>query len=224
MLKTDCPQKRLPAIACIWLGMTILAVPFDARISEFFTSPLSLRVLRPCLAFFDFMGLYAVHALCFTIVMASVPKARTAVRYMVLMGGSTILYSIIKIVVGRARPNEHLGPFSFHPFTVVKGMDSFPSGQATSAIALATLLGLYFPKGRWWFWAMGGVAALGRVAEHRHFMSDTVFGAGFGLLFVLVVGSLLPGARECGIEPIEGQEPSAMRGCESPHEEESHPR
>jgi membrane-associated phospholipid phosphatase len=205
-LKTVCPQNRLLAIALVWLGLTALAVPLDAWVHDFFAGQFGQSVLKPCLTFLDFLGGYSVHVLCFTIVMASVPKAKTAARYLAMMLGSTILYSIVKVVVGRVRPGAHMGPFVFHHFaSQAKGAGSFPSGQATSGMALATLLGLYFPKGKWWFWSMACVTAMGRVVELRHFLSDAVFGAGLGLLFVLAVDSLIPDRSECPAETVERQ-------------------
>jgi membrane-associated phospholipid phosphatase len=62
-------------------------------------------------------------------------------------------------------------------------------------MALATILGLYFPRSRWLFWAIGAWAALGRVTMDRHFLSDVVFGAGLGIACVLVWAECLGPGR-----------------------------
>jgi membrane-associated phospholipid phosphatase len=52
----------------------------------------------------------------------------------------------IKRLVGRSRPNEDVGAFSFHPFTSLKdfaGVETrgaMPSGHVTAAFAVATSL------------------------------------------------------------------------------------
>ena len=58
-------------------------------------------------------------------------------------------------------------------------------------MALATLLSIYFPKGKWAFYTLAVWAGLGRVARMRHFLSDTVFGAGLGILCVYLVFILI---------------------------------
>jgi len=41
------------------------------------------------------------------------------------------------------------------------------------------------------FWILGFAAALARVARQRHFLSDVIFGAGFGYACVLLFMKLL---------------------------------
>ncbi|MCA9256888.1 MAG: hypothetical protein KDA33_14665, partial [Phycisphaerales bacterium] len=44
--------------------------------------------------------------------------------------GMGLLYTL-KNVIGRARPDEHIGAYAFHPLGFIDGFDSFPSGHTT---------------------------------------------------------------------------------------------
>ena len=191
MLQTERLPRQLPIFVCVWLGLTALLIPFDGQIRALINCYFGQHVLRPVLTFYDFMGGYAIHGLTFAILVTYCPKRETVIRYITLMAGSAVFCTLIKYVVGRSRPYMHRGPYVFHPFShPTIGIGSFPSGQAASAMALATMLGFYFPKARWAFWAFAIWGALGRIAEKKHFASDVIFGAGLGYFFV-VVGAVL---------------------------------
>ena len=92
-------------------------------------------------------------------------------------GASSLL---LKEVAGRPRPyqsptdSDDLLPFSGH--------DSFPSGHAAVAFALAGAISRESPA-RWVPWVAYPVAALvgwSRVHDDRHWASDVVAGAGIG--------------------------------------------
>ncbi len=54
---------------------------------------------------------------------------------------SELFTEIVKVALGRARPYEDLGPYTYHPFTFLNnGFQSSPSGHATCAFALSTVL------------------------------------------------------------------------------------
>jgi membrane-associated phospholipid phosphatase len=83
------------------------------------------------------------------------------------------LYStLLKRVSGRARPGEAAG-----------SANSFPSGHATGAFAVATVLSGEFGEKRWVPWLAYGTAGLvaaSRVSLGRHFPSDVLAGAVLG--------------------------------------------
>lgn len=173
----------------VWLMLTGFALCFDYQTASFFKSH---QNLTPFMTFCDFMGGYSIHCLVFTMIVAISPKWRTVIEYVAAMSIPAAVCTIIKFAVGRARPDLHLGILQFAPFTFgTKEMDSFPSGQGTSAMALAAMLSIYFPKGKWAFYTLAVWAGLGRVARIRHFLSDTVFGAGLGILCVYLVFILI---------------------------------
>ncbi len=105
------------------------------------------------------------------------------------------LLHLTKFIVGRARPHIGLGPFYFWPLgDQARGFDSFPSGHAAAAALLAFLLGHYWPTLRWPLVAVAGLVCVARVAQARHYPSDTLAALGMTLgVFLLCRGFL--GAR-----------------------------
>lgn len=93
-----------------------------------------------------------------------------------------VLSNLIKHVVGRPRPKFiHTGTVDLSPFGG-SGWDSFPSGHATSAVAIAAVLSVRFPKGRWIFIGTAAAIAASRILRGAHFLTDTVSGAALGWL------------------------------------------
>jgi membrane-associated phospholipid phosphatase len=64
---------------------------------------------------------------------------------------------------------------------------SFPSGEAATGFALACVLTRLFPRGRPAFYAGGSLAALARLVNGAHYVSDVAAGA---MLGVLVAGAV----------------------------------
>ncbi|MEO8199018.1 MAG: phosphatase PAP2 family protein [Gemmatimonadota bacterium] len=119
----------------------------------------------------------------------SAPIRRAGRRLVVSVAVSALAEQSLKILLGRSRPNEGVGAFTFHPFssrndsTGLTARGSFPSGHVTAAFAVATSLaddinntpvqiGLY---------ALASGTAFSRVYDNRHWFSDTVFGAILGI-------------------------------------------
>jgi len=178
------PSRIFWFLAC-WFCLTGLALFVDQPLAEWFHQEQGIghRFLRPVLTFFDYMGQYSIHILVLAILAASARQWRTMLsEYVTLMVGTTLVCTLLKYAIGRARPGGHQGAFFFHPFSFPGlAMNSFPSGDATLAMALATFLAFHFPKSKWVFWILGVWTALGRVAQGRHFLSDTIFGVGLGM-------------------------------------------
>jgi undecaprenyl-diphosphatase len=107
-----------------------------------------------------------------------------------------ILDQLLKNLLCRARPGAAgAGAFlaAFPCFPASYALASFPSGHATTAFALATVLSLWYPKG---WWALGGLAALvgwSRIVLGSHFPSDVLAGAVLGCAVVLVCARWWPG-------------------------------
>jgi undecaprenyl-diphosphatase len=118
-----------------------------------------------------------------------------------LLGGLAVaaaglLGQLIKNLLCRARPNaREAGIFfrSFPCFPASYALASFPSGHATTAFALATVLSLWYPR---WTWAWLLVAALvgwSRIVLGSHFPSDVWAGALLGAGVVLAFARWIPG-------------------------------
>ena len=100
---------------------------------------------------------------------------------------SGILVQLVKHMVGRARPKllDTLGTAHFDLFSIKASLASFPSGHATSIVALAVALGLLAPPvGRWLLLVAFAVGA-SRVIVGAHYASDVLGGAALGLLVSL---------------------------------------
>jgi len=111
----------------------------------------------------------------------------------VCVGGSGIITDIIKPILGRGRPVEleREGLYSFHPFSFHAPWNSMPSGHATTAFALASLLIMFFPRGRVGWIALACLLAISRVIVNAHFLSDVFAGATIGCLTVFIAGRFI---------------------------------
>jgi undecaprenyl-diphosphatase len=97
------------------------------------------------------------------------------------------LNTAIKHLVGRARPKfMHSSSVEFSPFGG-SGWDSFPSGHAMATFAVATVLAVRFPKGRWLMMLIAMAVAASRVFRGSHFLTDIVAGAVLGVLIGAIV-------------------------------------
>jgi membrane-associated phospholipid phosphatase len=101
----------------------------------------------------------------------------------------------MKRVVGRSRPNEEVGAFSFHPFTSLKdsvGVETrgaMPSGHVAAAFAVATSLtdDIKSPLVHVLLFTAATGTAFSRINDNRHWLSDTAMGAVLGIFTAKVV-------------------------------------
>jgi membrane-associated phospholipid phosphatase len=93
--------------------------------------------------------------------------------------GPGLIGTSVKYAVGRVRPNTATSTFEFKPFS---GNQSFPSGHASQAFAVATSIAENYPS--WWVQALcyGGAGLVGyaRIEQNAHYTSDVVAGALLG--------------------------------------------
>jgi undecaprenyl-diphosphatase len=100
------------------------------------------------------------------------------------VGLPSLISTLAKRAIGRGRPMHYdeVGIFGFRWNWADWTYQSFPSGHATTAFALAAVVGFLSPR---WFYPMLAVAvliALSRVALGVHYPSDVTGGAILGLL------------------------------------------
>jgi membrane-associated phospholipid phosphatase len=90
-----------------------------------------------------------------------------------------IITSTLKTAVGRKRPHDSSKTFDFTPFS---GNASFPSGHATHAFAVASVIATHYDS----YWIKGlsygsaTLVAYARIHHRAHFLSDVTAGAIIG--------------------------------------------
>lgn len=96
----------------------------------------------------------------------------------------SLFTTVVKRLIGRARPEhfDEVGVLSFKWNVADWTYQSFPSGHATTAFALAAAVG--FISERWFYpaLALAAVIALSRLALGVHYPTDVLAGAVIGLL------------------------------------------
>lgn len=102
------------------------------------------------------------------------------------VGGASLLSSLVKNILGRARPKhlETLGVIEFRPFVFEADFAGLPSGHATTIMALAGVLIILWPRRRVLILVLTGWIAATRFLIGAHYVSDVVAGAALGLGFV----------------------------------------
>jgi len=89
----------------------------------------------------------------------------------------------VKSLLGRWRPYTDHGSLAFFPLTWGPNDHlSFPSGHATVAFALSSVIAGLYPH-RWWqiFWyALAVITAVSRMYHDQHWLSDVLFSALLG--------------------------------------------
>ncbi len=87
---------------------------------------------------------------------------------------SGLLQTIVKTLVGRARPLRNEGKLSFKPFSKENSYYSFPSGHSILSFTTAYAIGTQFnnPIYRFIFYAFGSIAPFSRLWAGAHWVSD----------------------------------------------------
>ena len=95
---------------------------------------------------------------------------------------SGIVANLAKYAIGRARPKyfSETGSMSFDFFSGDASWASFPSGHATTAMALGVSLALLFPRLRWIFLCLGFWIAASRLFVLQHYPTDMLAGCLLG--------------------------------------------
>lgn len=103
-----------------------------------------------------------------------------------------------KVLLGRRRPEVTDDPDQFRPISFHESSQSYPSGHATGAFALAAVAVGDFPEQRWlpWVaWPAAGAVAASRVVGRKHWVTDVAAGAALGILSARVVLRFNAGRR-----------------------------
>ncbi|MCK4645328.1 MAG: phosphatase PAP2 family protein [Candidatus Aminicenantes bacterium] len=98
----------------------------------------------------------------------------------------------IKIVSGRARPWTGESSHSFHPLSLRSRFNSFPSGHASSAFAVATVIAEQSEKAYIDIlaYSIASLVAVSRVHIDKHWPSDILIGSAIGYFVAEKICSL----------------------------------
>ena len=113
----------------------------------------------------------------------------TAGFVFVSVAGAGLVASLLKNILGRARPKlfDTMGHFEFRLFAFDSDYVSIPSGHATAVFAFATAIAILWPRGRMLLYTLGAWIALSRVLIGVHYFTDAVLGAILGMVFPYLV-------------------------------------
>ncbi len=96
---------------------------------------------------------------------------------------SEAVTTVLKMVIGRARPYMNEGARSLHPFAGINtDYNSFPSGHSTSAFALSTVMSRHAKSDivKILAYIPAGLTLFSRIYQDKHWVSDELVGAGVG--------------------------------------------
>ena len=132
-----------------------------------------------------------------------------AVRFgflFVAIGAPSLFATIIKRLIGRARPyvGSHDDPFSYMPLIWRPEYASMPSGHATTATAAAIAIGAVWPRLRAVMWLYALIIMATRILIFVHHPSDVLGGAIVGVIGALMVRRWFA-ARRLGFSPADLQ-------------------
>jgi len=110
---------------------------------------------------------------------------------------SEIITSVLKVAIGRARPEISEDPFTFKPFNLAYDYHSMPSGHTTSAFALSTVLSRHAHTTTLKILAYvpAGFTMFSRIYQNQHWLSDEIIGAAIGIFVAEWVVDLHEGKR-----------------------------
>jgi membrane-associated phospholipid phosphatase len=114
---------------------------------------------------------------------------------------SGLIVQPLKYVIGRSRPNKDQGAYDFHPFN---GSASFPSGHATQAFAVATVISEHYDSLWITLSAYGLASTVGyaRLNNDAHWTSDVLAGAAIGTFVGHVVVQFNQHHRNISLQPV----------------------
>lgn len=114
--------------------------------------------------------------------MRSVAHKHVALFASVALSG--IAANIIKVIACRSRPplliEQGITQWHLFGFQMEYIWNSFPSGHATTGLAIAISGSAAYPRLKWLFWSVGLAIVFGRLMLNAHYLSDVIAGGILG--------------------------------------------
>jgi membrane-associated phospholipid phosphatase len=93
-----------------------------------------------------------------------------------------IVTSVLKSTTGRSRPYVGKGNMDWHPVQFNTDQTSFPSGHATLAFAVSSVMANYLDNIYWkvgWY-TVASLVGTARIYHDKHWLSDVIMGSAIG--------------------------------------------
>lgn len=121
---------------------------------------------------------------------------------------NSVVTTVVKVGVGRARPDSGHEGDDFRPGSFSSNNWSYPSGHTSTVFALATVVSAELGDEAPWVpfiaYPLAGWTGMSRVLDSRHWFTDVVAGAALGVLTGRLVSRRHAtdiGARDVAIQP-----------------------
>ncbi len=195
---------RLYCTTALLMLLALAIVWFDAHIAQWTIGHRLPGDVRKSLMLFEAFGhATGVAVMLLAVWILDVDRRRCVWRLAACAAGSSLIVHPLKRLVGRFRPSELAAQLpdpgdpglaaweGWFPAwrtgewlqLVQSELQSFPSGHAAVAAGFAAGLAFCYPRGRYLFAGLAGLAALQRLASGAHYASDVLVGAALGCLF-----------------------------------------
>jgi len=205
LARNDClPLEDIPSRSGRWRCflapglLTLIAVavlPLDAPFAQWCAQVKWPAVFEKLLLLSEVFG-HAIGILVIGLLVFQLdPLRRWAVpRLLFTAIGAGVAADVVKLFIARARPrNTELEKCAWDmvagfiaPGSAGISHQSFPSGHAAAAVALAFALTALYPRGRSIFFALAVLASVQRLVEASHYLTDLFAGAAIGALVAAV--------------------------------------
>ena len=194
-------SRRLYSLAAVFLVAMAAAIAVDIPVAAFCRAYELPGFFHKLLSFAEvFAHGLGVACILLTVFVLDVSRRRRLARIITNVVAAGLLVDAVKLVIGRLRPravvvddvwNSFLGWFpnlslDRPPGVSSSDFQSFPSGHAAVATALAIGLSSLYPRGRWLFMCFAVLASLQRVEALAHYLSDTMAGAALACLICAI--------------------------------------
>lgn len=207
----------------LMLGFACLALAIDLPVARWAAGRDYPRAVRELMSIAEVLG----HGVGVTLVVITVfvldPSVRRRLpRFIVGVALGGLGANVVKLIIARDRPGAVDLPHAEVAQTFGEWLplahngslhQSFPSAHTATAVAMAWMLSVLYPRGRWWFGTLALLVGAQRVLGGAHFVSDVLSGAAAGWLVAVGVSSFKRGGATGDTLriPSSSQDPRAGR-------------